>query len=349
MLQKLRLERFRNFTEAEYGLGKKTVVSGDNGSGKTSLLEAIRLLSIGKSLHGVSFSEAVMFERDSFRLSATIQQDGKETEVELFFGSPFPGAQVNERHLAVNGNRTEWLDFIGTLPTVLFLPSDLDIVLGAPERRRRYLDGVLFQIDKQFRYDYLELQKVLRERSALLFSIKIGRAGRDELGPWNELLVRLTGTVREKRSELTTFIGEWLTEKHKIIPGSFGLKYDFSDEDIAALQEQEIKASQNLFGPHRDEVIFYFNDRPARRFSSRGQARLLVLALKAAEADFVASSLGREPLVLLDDLFSELDEKNGQAALGLFNPGFQVILTKVEQTALKGYDLINLNNPSRNA
>lgn len=345
MLKKLALESFRGFEQRSFSFGAKNVLIGPNGSGKTSVLEAIRLLSVGKSFRTSNLAEAITFEKPFFRLTAELSAE-KKTELGLFYGLQFPGEPL-EKQQTVNRKAVTLLESLGLLPTVLFVPNDLEVVLGSPQARRQYLDGILFQTNKEFRLKHLELSGVLRERSALLFMVKINRASSDELRPWDELLTNLTEFIRAARQNYLNDANAWIGQAHQDnrIKTEIKLSYVVGEESLEKVREREIATAQNLYGPHRDDCQIDFLGRSTRRYSSRGQARVVLSALKAAEVAIIAKRL-TEPLILLDDLFSELDEDNALSMLELFADSGQVIITTATpRPLLKTYATIDLDKP----
>ncbi|HUD21116.1 MAG TPA: DNA replication and repair protein RecF [Candidatus Saccharimonadales bacterium] len=339
---KVTLENFRTFLDSSFDFSPKTVVVGGNGIGKSTLIEAIRLLSVGKSFRTHRLDELVNFDQSFFRLQAQVDKDSK---VELFFGQPFADYPDKERRLTFNGQETNWLEFFGKLPTVIFSPEDVEIITSGPQVRRRYFDGILWQVDSQFRSNSLELSRVLQERAKLLFLLKINRAGRAELMPWNELLGRLTKTIRKRRGEYLAYLNKSLADKkfQRLNELVVETSYLTEEADPEALEREEIRKTQNLWGPHRDEIEIRLNDQPARKYASRGQARTVVMLMKIIEAHFLAEKLGKHPTILLDDLFSELDEKNTGFFLERLGNDSQIIATAVTANKLiKDWRVINL-------
>lgn len=345
MLTALELNNFRSFANERFSLSAKTAVMGQNGSGKSTLIEAIRLLSVGKSFRTSRLDEAIAFDQPYFRLiSGSKNGKARERTIELFYGQAFAESAGKDRILNVDGKATAVLDFVGTLPSVLFVPSDVEIIFGLPSLRRRYLDGIIWQVSAAFRQDYLDLNRVLKERSALLFLIKINRAGQAELSPWDELLTNLAKRIREARQNYIGFINDWLgsvTADQKEL--DLQLTYSIATEAIESVRTQEIQLSQNLFGPHRDELEIGWQGRSARKYASRGQARTAVILLKAGEAVYLDSKLNLAPLILLDDMFSELDKSNSQLLFAKLPSRSQVIATTIRpQPLLKDYQELML-------
>ncbi|MEK7202007.1 MAG: DNA replication and repair protein RecF [Patescibacteria group bacterium] len=341
MIGALTLENFRNFTGRDLSFTEKTVITGNNGAGKSTVLEAIRILSVGKSFRTSRTEEVIRFDNQYCRLIAQIQTN---QELEMFYGSQFESDTQKERRLTYQGSVVSWTEFLGVFPTVLFTPNDLEVVLGGPDVRRKYLDSVLWQVSAEYRRSQLEFWQVLRERSALLFMVKINRASPDELQPWNELLVKLTDSIRTARIGYIDYLNGWLEASSQLPVATLRVKYQSDKKLLAEFMPQEIKTAQNLFGAHRDELVINYDDFSARRFASRGQSRLTVAHLKAAEADYLREKTGNPVTVLLDDAMSELDSKNTLRLLELFSDAHQLILTSAETLDLpKEWSTIKLN------
>ncbi len=331
---KLRLEHFRSFADSTFDVSAKTALVGNNGAGKSNLIEALRLLSVGKSFKTSRLDDAIRFGEPFFRLGWLSSVEPKE--VSFFYGTPYPTEPTKERVLRVNGQDTAWSDYWGRRPSVLFIPDDIEIVTGAPQLRRRYLDSILWQTSAAFRHEHLEIGRVLRERSALLFMVKVNRASRDELHPWNELLLNLTKKIRAHRQQFVTFLEQDLTRSPKIFASdaTVTVRYDSTQTEPAAVLNEEIRLGQNLIGPHRDELDVRFNDQAARRFTSRGQARAIVVMLKLAEARFLEKTTEQPPLILLDDMFSELDLPTAAALFSQFGPDDPIVATSIAPNPL---------------
>lgn len=330
MIKSLNLEYTRTFSEKKIQFESKNVIFGQNGSGKSTILEAIRIISVGKSFRTSRTEDLVKFEQLYCRFVLSTEKD----KIEFFYGNQFVESVDKDRQLSLNGKTVSWIEFIGELPTVLFAPADIDIILGSPDVRRRYLDSILWQVDKKYRQSQLEYSQVLRERSALLYMVKINRADPDELKAWNDMIVRLSTYIRQARQSYVDFLNLWLKENAQPILGVVEVKYQSDQRPLEEVLEQEIRSAQNIYGAHRDELVVEFDDFSARRFASRGQSRLCVVHLKAAEADYLAEKTEHPVSVLLDDVFSELDHKNTKQLLKLFNSKHQLILTTAQELGM---------------
>lgn len=322
----LDLQNFRSLNDLKVKFNTKSVIIGKNGTGKSSVIEAIRLLSVGKSFRSSKLDELISFGATHFRISAKLSDE----KLELFYGQNLES--TNQKQLSLNGKKTALLDVIGVLPTVLFVPDDVEMVLGMPMLRRKFLDGVLWQTSKEFRLQYLDFNKVLKERSRLLYLIKIGNAKVGELMPWNELLEKTTNYIRASRTELIEFINKQLKEKDWRVSELLEVEAAYEQSNIGVEDglQDEIRLSQNLFGAHRDDLLININQRSARKFASRGQARTIVMLLKIIELKYLKAKLQSEPILLLDDIFSELDLVNRELLLSHINKEDQVISTQIE-------------------
>ncbi|MEX2012594.1 MAG: DNA replication and repair protein RecF [Patescibacteria group bacterium] len=337
----LRLEHFRNQPDRKLTLAPKTIITGDNGSGKTSVLEAIRVVSVGKSFRTSKIEDLTEFDQPYLRVSLT----AKSKKYEFFYGNQFSEDPSVERRLTVGGKPITYMEFLGMLPSVSFVPKDVDIITEQPSLRRQFIDGILWQSDPEFRRNQIDYNQVLRERSQLLFFLKINRASIDELQPWDELLLNLAQKIRRAREEFVKFATATIKELSDTLPGKIAveLSMEVSADTMADLQQQEIRLGHNLFGPHRDDLKILTNDRLARRFASRGQARSTIALLKAIEAKYLERQIETTPIILLDDLVSELDEENVDWLFSIYGDKFQLIATSVKKlNAFKGWEELKI-------
>ncbi|MCL4352852.1 DNA replication and repair protein RecF [Patescibacteria group bacterium] len=320
-LKSISLRNFRNHIKSEFNFDQTiTFVVGPNTSGKTNLIEAILFLTTGESLRSDRAGDAVAFGKTFARIKGAA--DNEELEVLI--------TDRSKKYL-VNGVSKRRIDFIGRLAAVSFLPSDLELVTDSPGIRRRFLDTTLEAVDLEYRISLAQFYKALRQRNALLQRAKErGVRNKEQFEYWDGILIASGNVLTEKRERLIDFLNQ---EKKTIF--DFEIYYDksiISKARLSEYQEAEKGAGVTLVGPHRDDFVFSMappggTRRGIKAFASRGQQRLTVLELKFLQLVFFRKALGREPVLLLDDIFSELDEKHIELVVREIAKGEQVIIT----------------------
>lgn len=337
ILDSLELSHFRNYKKARYVFSEKlTIVLGPNAIGKSNLIEAIFLLATGKSFRAEHDEELVFFGESITRLKGNITNSEEDT-LEILIAKPSleTGNRFTKRYF-VNGVPKRQLDFAGKLKVLLFVPSDLDIIEGPPSLRRRFLDLVLEQTDYEYKRALISYGKALRQRNALLEQAReTGIRNDEQFSYWDGLLIGYGQTLTEKRKALIIFINK--TDKTLV---NCELTYDsstISEERLLQYRHAEIGAGVTLVGPHRDDLKIYIKPhkeaREARLFASRGQQRLIVLQLKLLERLYMEQMLKEKPLLLLDDIFSELDSSHIKHVLSILD-GQQTILSTTHEEFL---------------
>ncbi len=235
--------------------------------------------------------------------------------------------KVSKKKLLVNGISKRMVDFAGNFKVTLFGPWDLDLVTESPTHRRRFMDTVISQVDREYRRASLSYEKGLRQRNRLLLRIREEGLSRSQLLYWNHLLIKNGDYLSEKRDEFIAFVNS----TGKLNKQQFLLTYDRSAISEARLEEyadEEIAAATTLVGPHRDDFIFKKEEeRELARFGSRGEQRMGVLWIKLAELSFVEEKTNERPTLLLDDIFSELDHKHRDVVVKLCEKQQTVVTT----------------------
>ena len=317
-LKSIKLENFRNYKnlELELDLTKNlNLFIGDNAQGKTNFLEAITVLSLAKSFRIPKHDSLIMWDSEYARIVG--QVDDSELE---FFVSVKPRKQKN---LKKNGVNIQVKDFIGQLNIVLFHPEDLNILYLSPSLRRQYLNTILSQTDPIYFDALVQYNRLLKHRNKTLFLITEGRAKQDELNVWDEKMAEYGSYIYQKRLELVQFFNKPCADNYNKIADSnekITLSYTCSFKDpytekedyLDALhenRESDISYQRTRKGIHRDDLEIYFNDHNVSNFASRGEMRTLIIALKLSEIEFIEAQTGHKPILLLDDVFSELDIK----------------------------------------
>jgi len=327
MLKSLKLENFRNHKEFSADFNNTTILIGLNGSGKTGILEAISLISAGRSFRIDDKKNLVNLDADLARIKAD--------DLELII-------QKTPRLLVIakeRGVKKKLPDFIGTQKSVIFSPEIIEMITGAPALRRRFLDIMISQNDKEYLLALSEYTKVRRQRNGLLEMIKGKRASESELLFWDDELEKQGKIITKKRIGAIEFLNNLLSGIYQEIAGpsplssratptnrgnreiSLSLIYhNSSGEDLAEKLRQnrarEIAYGATIYGPHRDDLEFKLDNANMQQFASRGELRSAILALKIAELKYLekesikSSSISGKsdsPILLLDDIFSEFD------------------------------------------
>jgi len=338
MIQKLEVINFRNFA---YKLIKfpasTTVIEGPNASGKTNLLESIYLLSTGKSFKAEREFEMINYDQEIARVKARVGsgEESEVLEVILTTGQLAAGAKLKvapRKKLLIDGVGKRLMDFAGRFPSVLFSPQHMDLVTASPSIRRQFFDAVLTQTNREYRRSLLAYEKGIKRRNKLLFAIREGAANRNQLTYWDMLLVKNGDTITRLRQELV----EYINRQSGLSNRDFELGYSknlVTEERLTKYAEAEVAATKTLVGPHRDDFIFMVKNgssskfRELARFGSRGEARLAVLWLKLSELTFLTDKIHKKPTLLLDDIFSELDEVRREVVLDVVAKHQTIITT----------------------
>ncbi len=380
--EKVSLKDFRNYRRLELGLAPGlTVFQGENAAGKTTLLESLYLLATTKSPRAGADQELVNFEAEAefgapafARLVAQVERADGRVEAEILVirddGTGATAGNARKR-VKVNGSAARAADLIGKINVVLFSPEDLDLVIGAPTLRRRYLDVTLSQIDHRYLRQWQEYAKIAAQRNSFLRNLRERRRdnrgrrpggsepGREELTIWNEALVKSGSYIIKRRREALLALNGRAATLHAHLTGlvssllqdpsgGFELVYQPSfdlqgaedeaaiathfEAQLAQVRQQELARGVSLAGPHRDDFSFRVGGSSLGVYGSRGQQRTAVLALKLAEVGWMEAQTGDRPILLLDDILSELDVNRRQYVL-------DTVQARAEQVLITTTDL----------
>lgn len=337
MLRSIALQHFRSYPQVKFDFSPQmTVVVGVNTAGKTNLTEALQLLSTGKSFRGQSDKELVQFGYDIARVQGLIEEEDGQSKLEVVVLTPEANEGRFGKKFFINGVSKSRISYVGKLPLVVFRPEELDIVIAGPHLRRQFLDDVLETVDREYYLASVAYEKALRQRNALLdVAQETGSKNRQQFAYWDELVIRHGSLIHEKRKEFIAYLNE--SSKNIF---SFAMMYDhsiISPERLAHYEQAEIAAGNTLVGPHRDDFYFLMDvggeKRDIKTFGSRGQQRLVVLQLKMLQIAYVTEKIGTKPLLILDDIFSELDSNHIGLVLDQIRDQ-QVILTTTHKEFL---------------
>jgi len=325
-LRQLSLRHYRNYPKKDFSFSSgTTLVVGPNAVGKTNLLEAIYLLATGKSFRAELEEEMISYGQVMANVSGLLSN--KEKLAIILTTGQVLGKRVAKKIYRVNGVNRRMVDFLGNLKVVYFGPEDLEIIIDSPSIRRNYLDSVLEQTDREYRRASVSYKKGLRQRNKLLEQIREEGMPRSVLYFWDKLLIENGDMITKKRTEFIDFINQQ--------PEYFGklqVAYDnslISPERLAKYENEEVAAGMTLVGPHRDDFQVSLDKRNLHAYGSRGEQRTAIFSIKLAELEFITAKSQTRPILLLDDIFSELDHEHRKHLLEII-PHQQTIITTTD-------------------
>ena len=342
---------FRNYAELDLGLERSaTVFFGGNAQGKTNLLEAVALTALTRSPRTQQAAELVRFGQPAARVTCGVQTDtGRDSlEVRIIVNPTETGVRASRR-FTVNGIHRRSSDMIGALRVVLFWPDDLQLIKGSGEGRRRFLNTLLSQIDAGHAAELNRYGHLLEQRNALLRAIRDGRQSAEGLDYWTTALAESGAAIMAERQRRLLELQPIAAAYHRELSDDrerLELRYRpagarigeapqelVSQQLVAAMldaRDEEIARGQTVVGPQRDDVEVWLEDHEARLFASQGQQRSAVLSLKLAELQYLAEVTGEQPVLLLDDVMSELDPARRERLLAALQPGPQALITAAD-------------------
>lgn len=323
-LEEISLENFRNYRSKRLLFEQSgSFLCGQNGCGKTNLLESIYLLSYGKSFRTSTAEEMVMFSKQHFSIAGTFNGAMKK-RIEFRFSN-------GERKILMNGVELSSLkELIGNIALVLLSLNDINLVVGNPVLRRNYLDAVLSLLYVDYFSDLLDYRRILRQRNRLLYLFKIGkRRNLDGIEGWTDELVQVGSGIVEKRLSIIEEVNECASFYYALFAPSkhlLRIRYEPSmelDTDIGESFNRALKRrfqsekvrGVTLVGPHRDDLRVDLNHYPVRRFASEGEQRTSAISLKLAQASFLKKRMKNDPILLVDEAVAELDRTRKEKVL----------------------------------
>ena len=339
-LKKLELVSFRNHLKRELRLRELNVIMGENARGKTNILEAIYLLATGNSFRAGKIEEMINWQQDLARVEGYIEDDeGNDVVLGVTLTrGVLMGKRTPKRKYFVDRVSRQKRKFVGNLMAVVFRPEDLRLIEGSPGRRRKFLDEVLGMVSWEYARALTLYEGALRRRNKILDLIRDGRARREELMFWDMTLIKNGNILTEMRREFLEFLSGL-----EVSFGKYEVEYDFSaisDSRLKQYEREEVLAGYTLVGPHKDDFVvrfqvsgFRFQSKDLHVYGSRGEQRLAVLFLKYGSLKYVEHKLGKVPMFLLDDIFSELDEKHRLMVLEMME-GRQTVITSADRYIL---------------
>ncbi len=331
IIKSLELTNYRNYGCAYIDFEKGVnILYGDNAQGKTNILESIYLCSTTKSHRGSKDKEIVGFDSNESHIRAYFEKEGIDYQIDMQL------RKDKSKGIAINGVKLKKAaELLGIANIVLFSPEDLSIIKDGPAERRRFVDTELCQLDKLYLYNLTNYNKIINQRNNLLKDISYHPELRDTLDVWDAQLVSLGKKIIERRIQFTKQLNEIIFDIHKNLSGDkeeliityeSDVSADSFEESLNNNREKDIKSRITNSGPHRDDFVFVINGRDVKKYGSQGQQRTAALSLKLSEIKLVEKITGTTPILLLDDVLSELDSNRQNFLLNSIS-NIQTIIT----------------------
>jgi DNA replication and repair protein RecF len=348
-IKKLDLANFRSYDKLKISLVPGiNIFYGGNGSGKTNVLESIYWLSMLKSFRASDDSVLIKHGKDNAAISAEVSDNDMDKIFSLDYSLSSKRKLIKEN----NSKLSRMSDMIGKIPLVLFSPENIMMVKGEPALRRKFIDDLISQVNKEYYIVLMKYTKEIAHRNYLLKGIKDGKVKKDSLLIWNQQImgngIRILAARVAAIAALNNILKERLTEKGMDIELKYNSKNmnDFSEKAVKERYEEffeknideEIARSTTLIGPHRDDLDILFKGEPAKQFASEGQQRITAILIKLAEGLVIKEKRGSFPVVLLDDFSSELDNPNRSYIGKTFRLFKQILITTTYKENLKGFE-----------
>ena len=312
IIKSLELQDYRNYDTLNLAFDRGTnILYGDNAQGKTNILEAIYVSATTKSHKGSKDRDIVNFHKEEAHIRTFLEKDGVETRVDMHL------RKSKSKGIAIDGQKIKKAaDLLGICNVVFFSPEDLGIIKDGPAERRRFVDMELCQLDSFYLYNLNHYNKIVNQRNKLLKDLYFNPDLRDTLNIWDSQLVSFGSKVIERRRLFAEQLNEIIYDIHKRLSGDreeISVRYEPDveieefEKKLQCSQEKDIKLKQTTVGPHRDDFSFLIEDVDIRKFGSQGQQRTAALSLKLSEIELVKKLTKDIPILLLDDVLSELD------------------------------------------
>ncbi len=345
-INNIKLNNFRNYNKKEIKLHENiNVFHGENAQGKTNIIEAIFLSSIGKSFRTSKEKELIKFNEEKALIEINFQKSDRDGNIKIEIGE--------KKQIYLNGIKLKKLsELLGNINIVIFTPDDINILKGGPQNRRKFLDIMISQLRPNYMHILTLYLKTLEQRNNYLKQIKLENKDQNLLDIWDEKLVEYGMKIYEYRKEFIEKIKNKIKNIHKEITENkeeIEIKY-FSDANTRQNFINELKSRRKLDiikgfttkGIHRDDFVVYINGREVEIYGSQGQHRTAILSLKLSELQVIYDEIGEYPILLLDDFMSELDDKRRKNFLDNIKD-IQVIITCTEKITLENLKYFSYN------
>lgn len=330
-IRSLKLKNYRNYDLLKLDFdGAANIFYGDNAQGKTNILEAVYISGTTKSHRGAKDRELIRFGQDESHIEAIVEKNGIDYQLDMHLKKNSPkGIAINKMPIRKAS------ELFGIVNFVFFSPEDLNIIKNGPSERRRFIDMELSQLDRVYLSNLTNYNRIVNQRNHLLKSIGMGGELKDTLEVWDMQLIQYGDRIIERRKEFLDKVNEIISSIHKKLTGGreeIQVIYEPSNGNLTleqALQknrERDIRIKSTSAGPHRDDICFMVGGLDIRRYGSQGQQRTAALSLKLSEIELVKQAAKDTPVLLLDDVLSELDKHRQNYLLDSIND-IQTLIT----------------------
>lgn len=331
IIKSLELQNFRNYNTLQLDFDNGTnIFYGDNAQGKTNILEAIFMTATTKSHKGSKDQDIIQFSHEEAHIRSYLFKEKITRQIDMHL------RKGKTKGIAIDSQRIKKAaDLMGLLNVVFFSPEDLSIIKNGPAERRRFIDMELCQLDSFYLYNLNHYNKIVNQRNKLLKDLSMKPGLKETLSIWDSQLVSFGAKVIERREIFISQLCDIISELHAKLSGGKekirilyekNVEIDDFEERLKKSQEKDMILKQSTVGPHRDDIIFIVNDIDIRRFGSQGQQRTAALSLKLSEIELVKKSIKDTPVLLLDDVLSELDSNRQNYLLNSIG-AIQTIIT----------------------
>lgn len=349
-LKELNLKNYRNYHSLTAQFENKVnVIIGENAQGKTNMMEAIYVLAMAKSHRTSNDKELIQWEKEYAKIEGGVEKQNRFASVELIISNKGKKAKFN--HI----EQRKLSDYVGNVNVIMFAPEDLNLVKGSPQIRRRFINMEIGQVSPVYLHHLNKYQKIMHQRNHYLKLLQTKKQTDEKMLDVLTLqLCETAASITKKRTSFVKKLEKWANPIHSTISRDMEdlrIRYKPSvevseEEDLSKIievyynkfseiKEKEIERGTTLAGPHRDDLIFYVNNRDVQTFGSQGQQRTTALSVKLAEIDLIREEIGDYPILLLDDVLSELDHFRQSHLLNAIQGKVQTFVTT---TSVDGID-----------
>ena len=309
----MKLKNFRNYELLSLGFDKSTnIFYGDNAQGKTNILEAVYLSGTTKSHRGTKDRDMIQFGANESHIETIVEKNGIKYQIDMHLKKNSPkGIAINKIPIRKAS------ELFGIINIVFFSPEDLNIIKNGPGERRRFIDLELSQLDKVYLNNLSNYNRIVNQRNHLLKEIDYNKGALETLDIWDMQLIQYGNKIVERRQKFIEEINKIISNIHKKLTGNredIKIVYEPSNGALSFEQallknkEKDLRIKSTSVGPHRDDIAFLVSDIDIRKYGSQGQQRTAALSLKLSEIELVKQSIHDTPVLLLDDVLSELDK-----------------------------------------